>query len=32
MLLHNRIWKERLIDIGIVKLLDAFKFGFSGVI
>jgi len=30
MLSLNRIWKYRLINIGIVKLKDAFNFGFSG--
>lgn len=28
---ENRIWKQRLIDIGIVKLKDAIDYGFSGV-
>jgi NADH dehydrogenase (ubiquinone) Fe-S protein 2 len=27
----NRIWKYRLVDIGIVTLKDAFNYGFSGV-
>ena len=31
MLSNNRIWKQRLIDIGIVNLLDAYNYGFSGV-
>jgi len=31
MLTENRIWKQRLIDIGIVNLKDAQDWGFSGV-
>jgi len=31
MLTSNRIWKERLINIGVVKLYDAIDWGFSGV-
>jgi NADH dehydrogenase (ubiquinone) Fe-S protein 2 len=31
MLTSNRIWKERLIDIGIVTAKNALDFGFSGV-
>lgn len=31
MLTNNRIWKQRLVDIGIVKAKDALDFGFSGV-
>jgi NADH dehydrogenase (ubiquinone) Fe-S protein 2 len=31
MLSSNRIWKQRLINIGIVHLKDAIKLGFSGV-
>jgi NADH dehydrogenase (ubiquinone) Fe-S protein 2 len=31
MLTENRIWKQRLVDIGIVSLNDAFNYGFSGV-
>jgi len=27
----NRIWKQRLINIGLINLKDAFEFGFSGV-
>jgi len=27
----NRIWKERLIDVGIVSKNDAFLYAFSGV-
>jgi NADH dehydrogenase (ubiquinone) Fe-S protein 2 len=27
----NRIWKQRLVDIGVVKAEDAFDYGFSGV-
>jgi NADH dehydrogenase (ubiquinone) Fe-S protein 2 len=27
----NRIWKERLVDVGVVKAKDARKWGFSGV-
>lgn len=30
MLSLNRIWKQRLINIGIVKLKDALNYGFSG--
>ena len=30
MLSSNRIWKQRLINIGVVKLKDALNFGFSG--
>jgi NADH:ubiquinone oxidoreductase subunit D len=25
---NNRIWKQRLIDIGIVKIYDALNYGF----
>ena len=28
---HNRIWKQRLVDIGIVNADDALYYGFSGV-
>ena len=31
MLTENRIWKQRLVDIGIVSLEDALNWGFSGV-
>mmetsp|Transcript_43166 Transcript_43166/g.169000 ORF Transcript_43166/g.169000 Transcript_43166/m.169000 type:complete len:223 (+) Transcript_43166:727-1395(+) len=31
MLTGNRIWKQRLIDVGIVSSEDALNFGFSGV-
>jgi len=31
MLTENRIWKQRLVDIGIVSLSDALDWGFSGV-
>jgi NADH dehydrogenase (ubiquinone) Fe-S protein 2 len=31
MLTNNRIWKERLVDIGIVSSKNAVKWGFSGV-
>jgi NADH dehydrogenase (ubiquinone) Fe-S protein 2 len=31
MLTNNRIWKERLVDIGIVTAQDAVSWGFSGV-
>jgi len=31
LLTHNRIWKQRLIDIGIVSKNDALQWGFSGV-
>lgn len=30
-LTKNRIWKERLIDVGIVKFNEAYAYGFSGV-
>nr|NP_038175.1 NADH dehydrogenase subunit 7 [Synura synuroidea]AAF36941.1 NADH dehydrogenase subunit 7 [Synura synuroidea] len=32
MLTSNRIWKERLVDIGIVSAFDAINWGFSGVL
>ena len=32
LLTNNRIWKQRLVDIGIVSLKDALSFGFSGVL
>jgi len=32
LLTGNRIWKQRLVDIGVVSLNDAFDWGFSGVI
>jgi NADH dehydrogenase (ubiquinone) Fe-S protein 2 len=31
MLTNNRIWKQRLVDIGVVSAKDALNFGFSGV-
>ncbi|CAM6095035.1 unnamed protein product [Calypogeia fissa] len=31
MLTNNRIWKERLVDIGVVTASDAMDWGFSGV-
>lgn len=31
-LTNNRIWKQRLVDIGVVSLRDAIAHGFSGVI
>ena len=31
MLTENRIWKQRLVDIGVVSLKDALNWGFSGV-
>jgi NADH dehydrogenase I D subunit len=31
LLTHNRIWKQRLIDIGIVSKNEALQWGFSGV-
>ena len=31
MLTENRIWKQRLVDIGVVSLKDALDWGFSGV-
>jgi len=31
MLTNNRIWKERLVDIGIISLKNAVEWGFSGV-
>jgi len=31
MLTDNRIWKQRLVDIGVVSSSDAFDWGFSGV-
>ena len=31
LLTHNRIWKERLVDIGIVSYSNALEWGFSGV-
>ena len=31
MLTENRIWKQRLVDIGVVTLTDALNWGFSGV-
>ena len=31
MLTNNRIWKERLVDVGVVTSLEAVEWGFSGV-
>lgn len=31
LLSENRIWKQRLVDVGVVNYLDAINFGFSGV-
>jgi NADH dehydrogenase (ubiquinone) Fe-S protein 2 len=31
MLTNSRIWKQRLVDIGVVKIDDALSYGFSGV-
>jgi NADH dehydrogenase (ubiquinone) Fe-S protein 2 len=31
MLTFNRIWKQRLVDIGVISVKNAFSFGFSGV-
>jgi NADH dehydrogenase (ubiquinone) Fe-S protein 2 len=31
LLTNNRIWKQRLVEIGVVTLQDALNFGFSGV-
>ena len=31
MLTENRIWKQRLVDIGVVTVKDAYDWGFSGV-
>lgn len=31
MLTNNRIWKQRLVDIGVVNAKDALNYGFSGV-
>ena len=31
MLTENRIWKQRLVDIGVVSLKQAYHWGFSGV-
>src|SRR5690606_33073711 len=31
LLTQNRIWKQRLVNIGIVSLEEALNFGFSGV-
>jgi NADH dehydrogenase (ubiquinone) Fe-S protein 2 len=31
LLLTNRIWKQRLVDIGIATYLDCYEFGYSGV-
>lgn len=32
MLTENRIWKQRLVDIGVVDAKDAYSWGFSGVL
>lgn len=31
MLTNNRIWKQRLVDVGVVTVDDVFSLGFSGV-
>jgi NADH:ubiquinone oxidoreductase subunit D len=31
MLTENRIWKQRLVDVGIISVKDAKDWGFSGV-
>jgi NADH dehydrogenase (ubiquinone) Fe-S protein 2 len=31
LLSENRIWKQRLVDVGVVSYKDALDFGFSGV-
>jgi NADH dehydrogenase I D subunit len=31
LLTNNRIWKQRLVDIGVVSMLNALNYGFSGV-
>jgi len=31
LLTFNRIWKQRLVDIGVISLSDALNYGFSGV-
>jgi NADH:ubiquinone oxidoreductase subunit D len=31
MLTENRIWKQRLVDVGVVSAKDALDWGFSGV-
>lgn len=31
MLTNNRIWRQRLVDVGVVTIVDAFSLGFSGV-
>jgi NADH:ubiquinone oxidoreductase subunit D len=31
MLNENRIWKQRLVDVGVVSARDAMDWGFSGV-
>lgn len=32
LLTNNRIWKQRLVDVGVVSLKDAMNLGFSGVL
>jgi NADH dehydrogenase (ubiquinone) Fe-S protein 2 len=32
LLTNNRIWKQRLVDIGVVNIEDALNYGFSGVL
>jgi NADH dehydrogenase (ubiquinone) Fe-S protein 2 len=32
LLTHNRIWKQRLVDVGVVNSSEAFALGFSGVL
>ena len=31
LLTHNRIWKQRTVDIGVISARDALDYGFSGV-
>ena len=31
LLTENRIWKQRLVDVGVVSISDAYQWGFSGV-
>lgn len=31
LLTENRIWKQRLVDVGVVSINDAYQWGFSGV-
>lgn len=32
LLTNNRIWKQRLVDVGVVSVFEAINYGFSGVI